>query len=119
MALPLGIVVVVSMMKDAFEDYSRYKNDQQENFLQTNELDFNTSEFKKVNWKDIAVGSVLKIEQDQPIPADLLILSTSDLKGICYVETKNLDGETNLKIKNAESSLQQHFYKLDQFKTNF
>ena len=62
MALPLGIVVVASMMKDAFEDYSRYKNDQQENFMETNYLDFNTGEFKKMNWKDIAVGNVLKIE---------------------------------------------------------
>lgn len=62
MALPLGVVVVASMMKDAFEDYSRYKNDQQENFMETNQLDFNTVEFKKVNWKDIAVGNVVKIE---------------------------------------------------------
>ena len=62
MALPLGVVVVASMMKDAFEDYSRYKNDQQENFMETNQLDFSTVEFKKVNWKDIAVGNVVKIE---------------------------------------------------------
>ena len=62
MALPLGVVVVASMMKDAFEDYSRYKNDQQENFMETNQLDFSTVEFKKVNWKDIEVGNVVKIE---------------------------------------------------------
>ena len=33
------------------------------------------------------------------VPADILIVKTSDAKGKCYIETKNLDGETNLKIK--------------------
>ena len=62
MAVPLGIVIIASMMKDAFEDYSRYKNDQHENFKETNQLDLITSEFKKVIWKDICVGCVVKIE---------------------------------------------------------
>lgn len=44
------------------------------------------------------------------IPADLLILHTSDEKGTCYVETKNLDGETNLKIKSANKDLQVRFH---------
>ena len=39
----------------------------------------------------------------------MLILSTSDTKGICYVETKNLDGETNLKIKASNKDLNQKF----------
>ena len=38
----------------------------------------------------------------------MLILSTSDTKGICYVETKNLDGETNLKIKASNKDLNQN-----------
>ena len=46
MAVPLGIVIIASMMKDAFEDYSRYKNDQHENFKETNQLDLITCEFK-------------------------------------------------------------------------
>lgn len=43
------------------------------------------------------------------IPADLLILHTSDEKGTAYVETKNLDGETNLKIKSANKEMQARF----------
>lgn len=54
-------------------------------------------------------GDVLKIKTDDALPADILILSTSDPKGVCYVETKNLDGETNLKIKSADKELQQIF----------
>lgn len=50
-----------------------------------------------------------KIKQNEAIPADILILSTSEPNGICYIETKNLDGETNLKPKNANKDLGKIF----------
>lgn len=40
----------------------------------------------------------------------MVILNTSDEKGTAYVETKNLDGETNLKLKSAQKELHQMFY---------
>jgi len=46
------------------------------------------------------------VKQDQAIPADLLILSSNFDQGTCYIETKNLDGETNLKIKRTDINLQ-------------
>lgn len=52
-------------------------------------------------WKNVQVGDVLRIYNDDQIPADVVILSTSDPEGACYVETKNLDGETNLKLRHA------------------
>ena len=36
MSLPLGAVVLVSMIKDAFEDYQRHKSDNEENSKITN-----------------------------------------------------------------------------------
>ncbi|KAI9731195.1 MAG: hypothetical protein M1834_005388 [Cirrosporium novae-zelandiae] len=57
--------------------------------------------FKKDYWKNIQVGDFVRIYNDEPIPADVVILSTSDPDGACYVETKNLDGETNLKVRQA------------------
>ena len=57
--------------------------------------------FKKEFWKNIHVGDIVKIKNNDSIPVDILILSTSDSDGACYVETKNLDGETNLKVKQA------------------
>lgn len=44
---------------------------------------------------------MVKVEKDQFFPADLLLLSSSYEDGICYVETMNLDGETNLKVKRS------------------
>ncbi|KAJ9077959.1 hypothetical protein DSO57_1011495 [Entomophthora muscae] len=57
--------------------------------------------FETVLWQDVRVGDFIYITKDEPIPADILLLSTSDPEGECYIETKNLDGETNLKSRMA------------------
>lgn len=46
------------------------------------------------------LGDVLKIKENEPFAADIIILKTSK-DNVCYIETKNLDGETNLKHKCA------------------
>ena len=48
----------------------------------------------------------MKIEEDQFVPADMILLYSSGPKGTCYVETKSLDGETNLKLKQTQKELQ-------------
>ncbi|KAJ3362384.1 phospholipid transporting ATPase [Allomyces arbusculus] len=50
-------------------------------------------------WKDLRVGDFVLLNNNDPIPADVLILATSEMDGMCYIETKSLDGETNLKIR--------------------
>lgn len=50
-------------------------------------------------WKELCVGDVVRVSKDEYFPSDLLLLSSSYEDGVCYVETMNLDGETNLKIK--------------------
>ncbi|KHN98825.1 phospholipid-translocating P-type ATPase domain-containing protein [Metarhizium album ARSEF 1941] len=57
--------------------------------------------FNKDTWKGLKVGDFVRIYNDDELPADVIILSTSDPDGACYVETKNLDGETNLKVRQA------------------
>ncbi|KAK4187296.1 hypothetical protein QBC35DRAFT_235944 [Podospora australis] len=57
--------------------------------------------FHKDAWKSLVVGDFVRIYNDDELPADIIILATSDPDGACYVETKNLDGETNLKVRSA------------------
>ncbi|KAM5487209.1 phospholipid transporting ATPase [Microsporum canis] len=60
-----------------------------------------SARFKRDYWKNVEVGDFIRIYNGEQIPADVVILSTSDPDGGCYVETKNLDGETNLKVRQA------------------
>lgn len=61
----------------------------------------NNARFKKDYWKNVQVGDFVRLYNEESIPADIVVLSTSDPDGACYVETKNLDGETNLKVRQA------------------
>ncbi|KAF7295629.1 Phospholipid-transporting ATPase [Mycena indigotica] len=56
-------------------------------------------------WEDVRVGDIVKIVDNEPLPADILICATSEDDNVAFVETKNLDGETNLKSRHASPSL--------------
>ncbi|EMP36403.1 Putative phospholipid-transporting ATPase IB [Chelonia mydas] len=47
----------------------------------------------------VAVGDIVKVTNGQHLPADMIIVSSSEPQAMCYIETSNLDGETNLKIR--------------------
>ncbi|KAI9049036.1 hypothetical protein LZ554_006884 [Drepanopeziza brunnea f. sp. 'monogermtubi'] len=61
--------------------------------------------WKKLKWHAIRVGDIIKLRRDDPVPADIVILSASGPNGVAYIETMALDGETNLKSKQAPPPL--------------
>ncbi|KIM27890.1 hypothetical protein M408DRAFT_329812 [Serendipita vermifera MAFF 305830] len=60
-----------------------------------------TARWERTLWKKLEVGDIVLLRDNDQIPADIVVLSTSDADGLCYVETKNLDGETNLKPRKS------------------
>lgn len=57
----------------------------------------------------MAVGDLVRVPEDGFFPADMLVINSSEPEGSLYVETKNLDGETNLKLKTVAKDLINHF----------
>ncbi|XAR53186.1 Phospholipid-translocating ATPase [Bertholletia excelsa] len=89
--LPLCIVLFVSL--------KRFQNDKAINNSSVDVL--HGQMWERIPWKKLQVGDIVKVEQDGLFPADLLFLASTNADGVCYIETANLDGETNLKIRKA------------------
>uniref|UniRef100_A0A8C7FC13 Phospholipid-transporting ATPase n=1 Tax=Oncorhynchus kisutch TaxID=8019 RepID=A0A8C7FC13_ONCKI len=83
--VPLVLVLGITAIKDLVDDLVR---------------DSSTSRwFQESKWMNIHVGDVVRLKKNGHIPADILLLSSSNPNSLCYVETAELDGETNLKFK--------------------
>ncbi|KAJ7974576.1 Phospholipid-transporting ATPase [Quillaja saponaria] len=97
---PLIVVIGATMVKEGVEDWRRRKQDIEANNRKVKMYVRNYT-FVETRWKKLRVGDLVKVSKDEYFPADILLLSSSYDDGICYVETTNLDGETNLKLKHA------------------
>ncbi|PGH21659.1 hypothetical protein AJ80_03092 [Polytolypa hystricis UAMH7299] len=117
--VPLMIFVGISMGKEGFDDFRRYRLDREENSRiayvlrphdgeqegsaavrnETDSVSSSARDWTAIRWVDIKVGDVIKLERDQAVPADLVLLHADGPNGIAYIETMALDGETNLKSK--------------------
>ncbi|PIA61968.1 hypothetical protein AQUCO_00200157v1 [Aquilegia coerulea] len=98
--LPLIVVIGATMGKEVVEDWRRRKQDVEANNRKVKVYGRDHT-FHETRWKELRVGDLVKVEKDEVFPADMILMSSSYEDGICYVETMNLDGETNLKVKQS------------------
>jgi phospholipid-transporting ATPase len=103
--LPLTFVVLVDGIFAAIEDVSRHRADKEANNASTERYHIHEKATGSMKWADLAVGDFVKIYSREKVPADMVVLAVAEkaqpAQGLCYVETKSLDGETNLKTRLA------------------
>jgi phospholipid-translocating ATPase len=122
--IPLIFFVSISMAKEGYEDYRRYKLDKQENNSEatvfqvhepTEKIADSSSDIASsgsgplhwatIKWHKIRVGDIIRLKRDEAVPADIILLHSAGPNGVAYVETMALDGETNLKSRTTTASL--------------
>ena len=64
------------------EDWGRHRADKKENGATTEVYDHSTRKFIEIKWKDISVGDILRVKDQKPFPADLILLSSSEPEGM-------------------------------------
>ncbi|KAI7854229.1 hypothetical protein BDC45DRAFT_463467 [Circinella umbellata] len=102
---PLCFVLLVTISKEAMDDFQRHKRDKDANSQLYQSL---TSDgFRSIPSSKIRVGDMIVIQKDQRIPADMILLRTTEDSGSCFIRTDQLDGETDWKLRLAVPSLQR------------
>lgn len=99
--IPVLFVLGVTGIKDLFEDRRRYASDKRINNSTCRVYCSEHERYKKVTWKEVRVGDLVHLSNNEVVPADVLLLRSSDEYGTCYLDTCNLDGESNLKMRNV------------------
>lgn len=96
---PLIFVVATTALKQGYEDYLRHKTDRA-----TNNRIFpvlRDGSLREIRSEEILIGDILKVKDRQEIPCDIVLVSCENSSGKCHVTTANLDGETNLKVRDC------------------
>ncbi len=103
------------MGKEAYDDYNRYLRDREANStryltllpISSRETDLPHPQTRSVPASSIKVGDLVLLEKNQRVPADMVLLTTSEEEGTCFIRTDQLDGETDWKLKVAVGETQK------------
>lgn len=96
---PLSFVLLVTLIKEAYDDIGRYNRDKEQNNQLITLVVKNTN--KKIQTKNIKVGQILELNKNDRVPADCILLWTNNPEGTAFIRTDQLDGETDWKLRKS------------------
>ncbi|NXT17430.1 AT8B3 ATPase, partial [Syrrhaptes paradoxus] len=96
---PLSCLLTIRGLRDLIDDIGRHQSDRNINSRPCEILSGKSFRWQK--WRDICVGDIVRLHKESFVPADMLLLCSSEPSSLCYVETADIDGETNLKFRQA------------------
>jgi len=103
--ISVAFIITVSLIKEIVEDTRRHVEDRRINRLGT----FALGSKGEISWAEVKVGDILRISKNDAVPADVVLLHSSSEDGLAFVETKQLDGESNLKVKATLPDISEQF----------
>lgn len=96
--VPLAFVLTVTMSKEAWDDILRRTRDREAN---TELYEVLGASSPCIQAQHLRVGSLVRLHKDQRIPADMILLQSSESTGESFIRTDQLDGETDWKLRIA------------------
>ncbi|XP_038310915.1 phospholipid-transporting ATPase IK isoform X5 [Canis lupus familiaris] len=96
---PLLCLLIIRAARDLVDDIGRHRSDRIVNNRPCQILVGKSFLWKK--WANLRAGDLVCLHRDSVVPADLLLLASTEPSSLCYVETADIDGETNLKFRQA------------------
>jgi phospholipid-translocating ATPase len=96
---PLVVVLFLTLLKEAYDDFKRYQRDSEANSTRYQAV--RKGLLKEIEAKSICPGDIILLRAKERVPADLVILGTSEPSGSIFIKTDQLDGETDWKIRRA------------------
>jgi phospholipid-transporting ATPase len=110
--IPVSCIIALGVAKEMVGECKRYKNDKKVNATPVTVLKPKTKEFEQLTLADLRVGDIVKIQDEEEIPADCVLLQVEGNKSEAFVRTSALDGERNLKPKLASATVSTNFDKI-------
>ncbi|CAL1295014.1 unnamed protein product [Larinioides sclopetarius] len=102
---PLGFVLTVTLIREAIDDFRRYRRDREVNYRKYRKL--TSRGVVQIPSANIKVSDLIIVDKDQRVPADMVFLSTTEKTGSCFIRSDQLDGETDWKLRLAVSTTQR------------
>lgn len=96
-----SVVLILTCLKEAWEDYFRHKQDKAVNSRKTEVLNWTNGDFLPTEARYLRVGDLVRVVDKDPFPADLVQLCSAADHGVSFIDTMNLDGESNLKPRSS------------------